>query len=462
MWHPKHKQVVELFQEHPDDPDLQAAVVEVDKREKWAVSSYRPYPIQETVHKSDKSIVFFFGGNRVGKTQMGAAEMVWYLLGDHPFKEIKPPISAWACCLSTDVQMEASQPKIMALLPQEEIRKIYYLRNGIIQRIELKNGSNLTFKSYEQGAEKFQSAGKDIIWFDEEPPQDIFKESIIRREAGKDLKVICTMTPVNGLTWTYYDVFRNPAKNTEWYLASWNDNIYLTEEQKEEMRSQYSEDELVYREKGGFIHLSGQVYKSFDPSKHIIEDYNVEPDDEIYRSMDFGATREHPFACAWVALRPNGQYVVFQEEVIYGSIGFEQLIGRVSELSEGFIVRSSYGDPARPDWIDEFNRAGVYMVKPQKDVPLGISKVQQVLDDRTPQGEPRLVFTKNCPIAIEEMINYRWDKKLTAQGQQRPLKKNDHVIDAIRYLLYTISQPLQYDDYEEVNQRYDPYTGIIL
>jgi phage terminase large subunit-like protein len=57
----------------------------------------------------------------------------------------------------------------------------------------------LGFKAYEQGRTKWQSETLDFIWFDEEPPQDIYVEGLTRTNAT-DGMVYLTFTPLKGMS----------------------------------------------------------------------------------------------------------------------------------------------------------------------------------------------------------------------------------------------------------------------
>ena len=45
--------------------------------------------------------------------------------------------------------------------------------------------SILGFKSYEKGREKWQGPTVDGVWFDEEPPEDIYAEGLTRTNNGQ-------------------------------------------------------------------------------------------------------------------------------------------------------------------------------------------------------------------------------------------------------------------------------------
>ena len=84
--------------------------------------------------------------------------------------------------------------------------------NGIIECIILKNSfgnnSKIWFKSCEEGREKFQGSSLDFVWFDEEPPEDIYNECKMR-VLDKSGEIFGTMTPLKGLTFIYNQIYHN-------------------------------------------------------------------------------------------------------------------------------------------------------------------------------------------------------------------------------------------------------------
>jgi phage terminase large subunit-like protein len=59
--------------------------------------------------------------------------------------------------------------------------------------------STIQLKSYEKGREKWQGETLDFVWFDEEPPEDIYTEGLTRTNATGGITFI-TFTPLLGIT----------------------------------------------------------------------------------------------------------------------------------------------------------------------------------------------------------------------------------------------------------------------
>src|SRR5690606_3806157 len=59
--------------------------------------------------------------------------------------------------------------------------------------------SVLSFKAYEKGREKWQGETLDGVWYDEEPPLDIYSEGKTRTQARNGINMV-TFTPLKGMS----------------------------------------------------------------------------------------------------------------------------------------------------------------------------------------------------------------------------------------------------------------------
>ena len=148
---------------------------------------------QVEFHRSLKRNRWVFGGNRCGKTECGAVECIYLARGIHPYRENKKEVQGWVVSLSAQVQRDVAQKKILQYLRKDWIEEIVMQsgrkdapEQGVIDFIRVKNVlggiSVIGFKSCDQGREKFQGTSLDFVWFDEEPPYDIYLECHAKRK----------------------------------------------------------------------------------------------------------------------------------------------------------------------------------------------------------------------------------------------------------------------------------------
>ena len=183
---------------------------------------YRAYQKQIEFHGQGRDYRerLFLCANRFGKSEAGAAETAIHLTGEYPDwwtgKRFDKPVRAWVAGVTGESTRDVVQAKLLGppaiqdqwgtgYIPKRAIGKVVNAR-GIPHAVDLvsirhRSGglSELGFKSYERGREKWQGAALEIVWMDEECPLEIYTEALTRtNETGGIIYV--TMTPLMGLT----------------------------------------------------------------------------------------------------------------------------------------------------------------------------------------------------------------------------------------------------------------------
>lgn len=409
---------------------------------------------QVEFHKCDKKNRWVFGGNRSGKTECGAVETVWYARGIHPFKANKPR-DGWVVSLSQQVQRDVAQNKILSYLKPEWIEDITMISGkkgsasqGVIDTIFVKNVfgsiSKIGFKSCDQGREKFQGTSLDYVWFDEEPPEDIYIESKMR-VIDKCGEIFGTMTPLKGLTWVYDKIYLNEAKDEDiWYTQmSWEDNPYLNPNEIKKLSSTMSEEELNSRKYGNFMSGMGMVYSEFDITKNVIEPFDVPK--SWYDKISIDPGLKNPLSAHWYACDFDGNIYVIAEHYekertieyhsarikeISSSLGWEKKNGRYEAIIDSAANQTTLsGTKSVTELFYENGIATNPYVN--KDLFTGINRVKSYI--RNANGERRLFIFKNCVNMIREIKGYYWG------NSDAPIKRDDHSLDELRY--YIMSRP---------------------
>ena len=430
--------------------------IEYRKKENPLKYSQRHFK-QSAFYKAMQYIRALFWGNRVGKTEIGAMEVARYMLGEHEHRDVEPPIEVWVVCPSFDVQRDTTQPKLLSYLPESEIASTSSIRKGIYSEIILKNGSRVNFKSYEQGREKFQGAAKRLIWFDEEPPHDIYEECLVRQEAGVPLDIILTMTPVKGMTWVYDDIYLSTDTGLYYVsTAGWDDNPFLTEEQKDIMARGLTKEALLVRREGKFTKRVGLVCNWWDRNLHI-RDYKELPSSWTYYEVLDGGYSD---PAAWLLVG------VDHDDSIHVVDGFRESYMRTEDIKRvrdtkigGVTIRRGWSDADNPRLNTELRTLGMKLTSVTKKVA-GVASWDEALAEKMAEygtvqkgtGEPRLFISsslmrvdektgKEQNWMMQEMENLLWVEKL-AQGvsEQKPMwddhRRYGHHFDGLRALAY--------------------------
>lgn len=197
------------------------------RRDTNKLKFYAPYAKQREFHAAGKtnSERLFMAGNQLGKTLAGAAEWAMHLTGRYPKwwrgRTFDGPVNMWASGITGESTRDNPQRVLIGPPPTEEawgmgmIPKeclvdwdrasgIPNLLDNVVVRWggggDVQAGrSYLAFKAYEKGREKWQGPTLDGVWFDEEPPLDIYTEGLTRTQA-RGIFTMITFTPLLGMS----------------------------------------------------------------------------------------------------------------------------------------------------------------------------------------------------------------------------------------------------------------------
>ncbi len=411
---------------------------------------------QIAFHKCQKKNRWVFGGNRSGKTECGAVETIYMARGIHPYRQNRTNVFGWVVSLSQQVQRDVAQAKILHYLNRSWIEDVIMLSGkrdspeyGVIDQIRIKNvlggSSVIGFKSCDQGREKFQGSSLDFVWFDEEPPKDIYDECRMR-VLDKKGDIFGTMTPLKGLTFVHDEIFLNEKNSPEVWceFMEWGDNPYLDKEEVQALTDALTDEQLESRRYGRFTCGAGLVYPEFDENVHVIEPTTLprEWQDEI--SIDPGLN--NPLSAHWYSVDYDGNVYVVAEHFESGK-GVDYHASAIERISNSLGWKRDSDGKLRA-FIDSaskqktlaseksvaelFFECGI-KVNPNvnKDMFSGIQRVKQYL--KVQNGKPKLFIFKNCVNLIRELKGYRWG------DGDLPKKHDDHCLDELRY--YLMSKP---------------------
>jgi phage terminase large subunit-like protein len=203
---------------------VQARLIKEAQRrsERNRLLAYQPYAKQREFHAAGSHARerLLMAGNQLGKSYSGAAEMAMHATGRYPSwwqgRRFEAPPRAWIGGESSEAIRDTTQKLLLGppededawgtgLIPADAIVDVNR-RQGIadaVDNIVVKHASGknsaIGFKSYDQKRRKWQGASQDIVWFDEEPPMDIYMEGLTRTNATGGM-VYLTFTPLLGMS----------------------------------------------------------------------------------------------------------------------------------------------------------------------------------------------------------------------------------------------------------------------
>src|SRR5215470_11115978 len=159
---------------------------------------YKPYPKQLEFHTAIRRERLLMAGNQIGKTLAGGFEAAMHATGRYPDwwqgKRFDRPTVGWSCGVTVEVVRDTVQKVLVGrtgqegtgAIPKDAIVELVTARGipDLLDTIKVRHVSGgvsvIGLKTYASGREKFQGETLDFVWFDEEPPAEIYTEGLTR------------------------------------------------------------------------------------------------------------------------------------------------------------------------------------------------------------------------------------------------------------------------------------------
>lgn len=199
-------------------------MAEKEKRRRTnKLALFTPYPKQLEFYAagSQHRERLLMAANQVGKSECGSIEVAAHLTGRYPDwwpgRRFDRPTKWWAGSDTSETTRDTVQTKLIGppadetqwgtgAIPADCIigtnrrQGVANALDTVLVRHVSGGVSEVGFKSYDQGRQKWQGAVRDGVWLDEEPPLDIYTEALTRTNTVEDGLVMLTFTPLLGMS----------------------------------------------------------------------------------------------------------------------------------------------------------------------------------------------------------------------------------------------------------------------
>lgn len=257
-------------------------------------------------------------GNQLGKTLAGAAEAAMHLTGRYPDwwrgHRFNKPVIMLAGSESYELTRDGVQRLLVGPPMSEQDWGTGYIpkdaiidttrRSGVsgaLDTVTVKHvsggTSTLLFKAYEQGRGKWQANTVDYVWFDEEPPEDVYFEGITRTNATQGL-IAVTFTPLKGMSSVVARYVLEESVDRKVVTMTIEDAEHYSPEERQKIINSYPAHEREARTKGVPSLGSGRIFPV--PEEDIsTPPIPIPPHWVQIAGIDFGW--DHPTAAAHLA-----------------------------------------------------------------------------------------------------------------------------------------------------------------
>lgn len=255
--------------------------------------------------------------HNTGKTLSAAAEVAMHLTGQYPDwwegKRIDHANHWLAGSKTGELTRRGVQRYLLGrdikteigtgMIPAESIVDVSLAR-GVADlcdtvKVKHKSGgvSSISFKSYDQGREKWQADTVHGVWFDEEPPEDVYFEGLTRTNATMGI-VMLTFTPLLGMSAVVRRFLIDNFPGTGVVVMTIDDAEHYTPEQRAVIIASYPAHEREARARGVPTMGSGLIFPVTDESIEV-EPFKIPAHFALIVGIDFGW--DHPTGATLLA-----------------------------------------------------------------------------------------------------------------------------------------------------------------
>jgi len=321
-------------------------------------------------------------------------------------------------------QTKKSLPKNEQYLLDFRLQKDYKMNT---MTFKFFNDSEVLFRSCDEPS-KYKSLNLDGFAIDE--PVDIDEQVFLMlqgRLRGNHTKHrigVLAGNPSGRANWVYQTFFEK--QYDEYYVVQTTtyDNKYLPRDYIKSCEANFDSDYAKRYLQGEWGSFEGQIYKEFNYEKHIGEfkdqkfKYYIGGYDDGYRNpacfLTIGVDSD------------NNVYVV--NEYYQSEKTVDHILKYILALDGIYHYKKIYADPSAANWIGMAREKHLNVKEADNNIENGISKVKALLYNDL------LKIDSSCVNLIKEIESYRYERdKFNRNLTEKPFKKNDHSVDALRY-----------------------------
>lgn len=243
-------------------------------------------------------------------------------------------------------------------------------------------------------------------------------------------KLLATCNPEGPAHWLKKDYIDNKELDLVYWNFTLEDNPTLDEKFKQQLKASYSGMWYNRYILGEWALAHGAIYDCYD--KYNEYENPFESPSYYIVGVDYGTTNATAAVlCAvspkkWPQIRVEAEY--YYDSAKKGRSKTDQeLVRDIKDFISYKNVSAIYVDPAAASLKIAMRQEDLPVLDANNDVLLGIKTCSKFISGKN------IVIHKSCSVLREHLQSYAWDPKAADRGEDKPVKKNDHICDALRY-----------------------------
>ena len=430
-------------------------------------TAWAPFSYQRAFHNSRARFRLAAMGTRAGKTHTAVNEAIRLATDPKYAARFGLPCPNMGFIVGRQYKQVGIVRDIFfnpSYLPEEFNPPGSFRKDELL--LEMPNGSRIWFRSAD---DPDSLRGQKLHWFimDEAAFMSEMAWHILRERIADSRGIGMFTTTPRGRNWLFRNVAEKALKGHKDYSivqASFFDNPMISADERASIQESGMSAALMRQEYGGeFVSLEGLVYPEFEYKKHVVQTIPWADIHYWYLGVDWGFTTP---AVVLIIGRTDEDKLYVVREIYESKLVINQLIEKTRavweqvKLESGARVKSlplSVCDPSEPAYIQDFKLAGFHAVEGENDIIPGVTAVLTRLLGETIKNErgepicdpysgepltvPKLYIHERCKMTIAEFGLYAWPEYDEGSGDeppQKPVDRDDHAMDALRYVIFCL------------------------
>lgn len=264
-----------------------------------------------------------------------------------------------------------------------------------------------------------------------------------------------TFNPWSGTHWLKARFFDTPSPDVRCFTTTYRCNEFLDDVDRRRYERMKTEQPALYRVAacGDWGVSSGLVFERWR-----VETFELKTLPEPWKyvhvfGLDYGYSND-PTAFIAAAVNPVDKRLYIYDEHYEKRMLNEDIAEMIKK--KGYQKERVRADSAEPKSNEELRRLGIARIQPAVK---GADSIRNGI--ATLQGYEMIVHP-TCVHTIEELSAYAWDTREDGSGKNRPLDKNNHLMDALRYAMTDVRHfhPIPPDKQRKERQKIGVMTGF--
>lgn len=374
---------------------------------------------QARLLQSDKPYLALIGGTGSGKT--------WFLPRWLLSRIVKHPDNEWI--VSSPVYRTLKRDPWNGMIKFFQEIGLEYQENRGDLTLEVPAFKAKIYFVSAENPDRMQGAHvKGIIGDEAGLYSKLWWDTAVQRIGFKKGQILLLTTPYSANHWLKSEVLEPWLAGDKRFHVErprTEDNPYYPKEEIERARRTLPAWRFRMMYYGEFTKAEGLIY----PDVTYVDRFPIPKQWTRIRGLDFGF--QNPTAIVWLAQDPSTEDWFVYKEVKMSGLFIDEL---AKILIEDDPKTLTYADPSGLAFIQDLRKRGIKIYKANNDVMPGILSVGEALKSGKLKVFSDLKYFK------DEIENYSWYRDRAGTILDKPLKENDHLMDALRYAWYTYGE----------------------